>query len=92
MGDKSSPMGKRACSERLMCALHVVAALAGKAEGGARMEAVLVKELVSDLQQIIGRHMFVSVRGVKHTLMGSCCCVHAHVLVPLYLLFGKRNK
>ena len=61
VGDRSSPASKRARSERLMCAMHVVAALASRPEGGTRFEAVLVRDLVSDLQQIIGRHMFVSV-------------------------------
>eukprot|EP00967_Tisochrysis_lutea_P015576 scaffold17562_cov23-Tisochrysis_lutea.AAC.2 len=62
VGDKSSTPSKRARSERVICAMHIVAALAGRAEGGqARLEAALVKDLVSDLQLIIGRHLFVSV-------------------------------
>lgn len=62
-----------------MCAMHVVAALAGGAEGSqaggaaARLEAVLVQELVQDLQRIMSTHMFVSVSCGVHVCARVAC-------------------
>ncbi|KAF5830563.1 hypothetical protein DUNSADRAFT_14347 [Dunaliella salina] len=77
VGDKSPAPSKRARSERVMCAMHIVAALAGRAEGGqTRLEAGLVKDLVSDLQLIIGRHLFVSV--VSSAVQCMCALSRPH--------------
>lgn len=68
----ASAAARRASAERLMCAMHVVAALVGADEGVARLEGALVADLVGDLQSIIGRHAFVTVRARAQVQRRMC--------------------